>query len=124
MLGFPSLVQIEQGMAANFQVTDGELFAEETNIVYTFVEGQLETGTLRGSGGSGEAPAVNMTGTWEVVLDGEMTATMTLEQEEGGVVSGVFSLGEMGSGDISGTISGNDLSLTISITVQGQSMDV
>jgi hypothetical protein len=124
MLGFPSLVRVEQGMAANFQVTDGELFAEDTNIMYTFVEGRLETGTLRGAGGSGEAPAVSMAGTWEVVIDGEMTATMTLTQEEGGALSGDFSLGDMGSGDVAGTISGNDVSLTISISVQGQSFEV
>ena len=124
LLGFPQLVRVEEGMPANFLVTDGDLFGEESTISYTFVEGMLEKGTVRRAAGAGEAPAVNMTGTWEVVLDGEMTATMTLTQEEGGVVSGVFSLGEMGSGDVSGTISGNELSCTISIVVGGQSMEV
>ena len=124
LLGFPQLVRVEEGMPANLLVTDGELFGEESNISYTFVEGMLEKGTVRRVAGTGEAPAVNMAGTWEVILDGEMTATMTLTQEEGGVVSGVFSLGEMGSGDVSGTISGNELSCTISIVVGGQSMEV
>ena len=124
LLGFPQLVRVEEGMPANLLVTDGELFGEESNISYTFVEGMLEKGTVRRVAGTGEAPAVNMAGTWEVILDGEMTATMTLTQEEGGVVSGVFSLGEMGSGDVSGTISGNELSCTVSIVVGGQSMEV
>ncbi|UCD23649.1 MAG: hypothetical protein JSW51_11510 [Gemmatimonadota bacterium] len=124
MIGFPHLTMVEQGMPANFVVTSGELFGEETSIAYTFVEGMLEKGRVQREAGSGEAPAVNMAGTWEVTIDGEMTATMTLTQEEGGELSGVFSLGEMGSGDISGTISGNDVLLTIRIEVQGQSMSV
>ena len=124
LLGFPQLVRVEEGMPANFLVTDGELFDAESNISYTFVEGMLEKGTVKRASGAGEAPAVNMTGTWEVVLDGEMTATMTLTQEEGGELSGLFSLGEMGSGDVSGTISGNKLSCMISIVVGGQSMEV
>ncbi|MEJ2238326.1 MAG: hypothetical protein P8X82_08525 [Gemmatimonadales bacterium] len=109
-------------MAATFIVTDGELFAEETHIAYTFVAGAMEKGQLSGGGG-GEAPAVDMTGTWEIVIDGDMMATMTLTQQEG-AVSGTFSLGDMGSGDVSGTVSGNSISFTIDVTAGGQAMEV
>jgi imidazolonepropionase-like amidohydrolase len=122
LLGIPYLVNIDQGMAATFIVTDGELFAEETHIAYTFVAGAMEKGQL-GGGGGGEAPAVDMTGTWEIVIDGDMMATMTLTQQEG-AVSGTFSLGDMGSGDVSGTVSGNSISFTIDVTAGGQAMEV
>ncbi len=42
ILGIPSVVVMGQGMAANFIVTDGPLFADETGIRYTFVEGKME----------------------------------------------------------------------------------
>jgi len=122
LLGIPNVVNIDQGMAATFIVTDGEPFAEETHIAYTFVAGAMEKGQL-GAAGGGEAPAVDMSGTWEIVIDGDMTATMTLTQEEG-AVSGTFSLGDMGSGNVSGTVSGNSISFTIDVTAGGQSMEV
>ncbi len=123
LLGIPNVVSIDEGMSATFVVTDGELFADETSIAYTFVAGTMEKGEIRTEGGTGEAPAVDMSGTWEVVIDGEMTATMTLQQEEG-AVSGTFSLGDMGSGDVTGTVSGSSISFTIDITAGGQSMEV
>jgi hypothetical protein len=123
LLGIPYMVRIEEGMSANFVVTDGELFDEDANVAYTFVAGTLERGSLGRAAVGGEAPMVDMTGTWEVVIDGEMTATMTLTQEEGGV-TGTFSLGDMGSGDVSGSISGSDLAFTISVVAGGQSIEV
>jgi len=123
LLGIPYLVRIEEGMSANFVVTDGELFDEDASVAYTFVAGTLERGRLGRATPGGEAPVVDMTGTWEVVIDGEMTATMTLTQQEGSV-TGTFSLGDMGSGDVSGSISGSDLAFTISVVAGGQSIDV
>ncbi|UCG85033.1 MAG: amidohydrolase family protein [Gemmatimonadota bacterium] len=123
LLGIPQLVRIEEGMAANFVVADGELFDEDANIAYTFVAGILERGRLGRAPTPGDAPVVDMTGTWEVVIDGQMTATMTLTQEEGSV-TGTFSLGDMGSGDVSGSVSGSDLTLTINVVAGGQSIDV
>ena len=122
LLGIPNLVRIEQGMSANFLVTDGELFGEGTNIAYTFVAGTLERGRLGRAAGS-EAAAVDMTGTWEVVIEGQMTATMTLTQDAG-AVTGTFSLGDMGSGDVTGSVSGSDLAFTISVVAGGQSVEV
>jgi len=123
LLGIPNLVDIDEGMSATFIVTDGELFDDETNIAYTFVAGEMEEGRGGGAGAAGEAPAVDMSGTWEVVIEGDMTATMVLKQEEG-ALSGTFSLTDMGAGEVSGTVSGSSVSFTLDITISGQPMQV
>ena len=53
---------------------------------------------------------------------GEMAATLTLTQEPDGSLSGTFSF-DMGSGDVSGSISGDRLSMTIAISAGGQSIE-
>lgn len=42
LLGIEPVSRIVPGWAANFVVTDGPLFEEETRVLYTFVEGRLE----------------------------------------------------------------------------------
>lgn len=42
LLGIEAVSRIVPGWSATFVVTDGPLFAEETRILYTFVEGRLE----------------------------------------------------------------------------------
>ncbi len=122
LLGIPNLLRIEEEMAATFQVATGPIFGEETNVVYTFVEGELEEGATDGAAaGDGDAPAFDMTGTWDLKFMGQMEATTTLSQEPDGSLSGTFSF-DMGSGTVTGSISDNSLSMTISITTGGQSM--
>lgn len=124
MFGLPNVLRIEEGMAATFIVTTGQIFDEETSIAYTFVEGEYEEGSVGGGGAaSGTAPAVNMSGTWELTFMGEMTATVSLTQEPDGSLSGSFSF-DMGSGDVTGSVSGNSLSMNVLISAAGQSMDV
>ncbi len=124
MFGLPNVLRIEEGMAATFIVTTGQIFDEETSIAYTFVEGECEKGSVGGGGsGSGTTPAVNMSGVWEMTFMGEMTATVSLTQEPDGSLSGSFSF-DMGSGDVTGSVSGNSLSMNVLISAAGQSMDV
>jgi hypothetical protein len=124
MFGIPNVLRIEEDMAATFIVTTGPIFDGKTSIAYTFVEGEYEEGSLGGGGaGSGAAPAANMSGTWELTFMGEMTATVSLTQEPDGSLSGSFSF-DMGSGDVTGSVSGNSLSMNILISAAGQSMDV
>ncbi len=122
MFGIPNVLRIEEEMAATFLVANGPIFGAETNIAYTIVEGELEEGSP-GGGGSGAAPAVDMSGTWEMSVMGEMSATVTLAQEADGSLSGSFSF-DMGSGDITGSVSGNELNMNILISASGQSLDV
>jgi imidazolonepropionase-like amidohydrolase len=122
LLGIPQLVRIEEGIAANFVVTDGDLFDENANIAYTFVAGTVERGRVGGAA-PGEAPAVDMTGVWEIVIEGGMIATMALTQEESGSVSGTFAMEDMGSGDVSGSVSGNHITFAIVMTAGGQTIE-
>ncbi len=45
LLDVDHIAQVRAGMAATFIVTDGSLFGEDTKILYTFVEGELQEGT-------------------------------------------------------------------------------
>lgn len=122
MFGIPNVIRIEEDMAATFVVATGPLFDEESNIAYTFVEGALEEGSTGGGAGAGGAPAVDMSGTWEMTMMGEMSATLVLSQEPDGALSGSFSF-DMGSGEISGSVSGDKVSMTIAISAGGQSIE-
>ena len=127
ILGMPYLTTLEPGMAATFIVTDGLLFEEETGISYTFVEGELEKGREDGPSGGGDAPSVDVSGSWEVTLNAqgmEMTLTMTLAQD-GSFFSGSMSGGEMGESQIEdGTVSGNSLTFSIVFSMGTESMVV
>ncbi|MDH3289967.1 MAG: hypothetical protein OEO20_14525 [Gemmatimonadota bacterium] len=125
LLGAPSLTRIESGLPATFVVADGPLFAEETKIAYTFVEGALDRGKPSAKPGSGEAPAVDMTGTWTVDIDagGEgMGGRMTLEQD-GAEFSGTLVI-DMGTMQIqSGAVSGTSFTCTWVLSVGGETME-
>jgi hypothetical protein len=127
ILGIPHVVTLGEGMAANFIVTDGPIFGEETGILFTFVEGQMEKGRERGSGGTGEAPSVDVTGGWDVVVSAqgmEMPFTMTLSQD-GARFSGTMSSPEAGEAQVSrGTVSGNELSFTLIFSMGPESMEM
>jgi hypothetical protein len=85
MFDISNVLRIEENMPATFVVTTGPIFDEETNIAYTFVEGELEEGSPEGGGdGSGEAAALDMSGTWEGNLMGELPVTIRLTQEADG----------------------------------------
>jgi hypothetical protein len=124
LLGLDGFASIEEGRAATFIVTDGPLFDEETAVRYTFVEGALEVG--KEARAAGEAPAVNLTGTWELSLDsemGSMVAKMILTQE-GAEFTGSMS-SELGESKIKdGVVSGNEISFILVFSMGGESMDL
>jgi hypothetical protein len=124
LLGLDGLTQIEEGRAATFVVTDGPLFGEETAIRYTFVEGSLEVG--KKASGSGEAPAVNLTGTWELSIDsemGSMSAKMILTQDGAEFVGSMSS--DFGESKIKdGVVSGNDVTFVVVFSAGGESTDL
>ena len=106
ILGMPYLTTLGPGMAANFIVTDGPLFEEETGIRYTFVEGELERGREAGpSGGGGDPPSVDVSGAWEVNLNAqgmEMAFSMGTESME--IESSATVTGDRMSGSGSGAM--------------------
>lgn len=70
--GVPELVRIEEGMAANFIVTDGDLFEDGRGIAWTFVSGRVEEGRAPRGESDEEGPPAGepgdldaLVGTWE-----------------------------------------------------------
>jgi hypothetical protein len=120
LLGIGYVVQIQSGMSATFVVTDGPLFDEETAISYTFVEGAMEKG--KEDKGSGEEPTVDVTGTWDFEIDAEgetMEAKLVLTQEGASVEGSMES--QFGTATVtSGSVSGNEMNLTISFSMGGE----
>ena len=128
ILGIPNVVTVAQGMAANFIVTDGPVFGGDTGILYTFVEGGLEKGRAGGGGGgSGEAPTVDVTGGWDVVVIAEgmeMPFNMTLTKE-GDSFSVSMTSAEAGEAEVAGgTVSGNELTFTLVFSMGTESMEL
>lgn len=126
LLGAPHLTRIEPGMAATFIVTDGPLFAEESKVVYTFVEGALEKGGAARKAGGGEAPVVTLTGEWSVDVSsdqGTMSAKLRVEQT-GAQFTGTMDT-EFGPMRItSGTVSGNGVTFTGVLEAGGERVEV
>ncbi len=127
LLGMPHITTLGQGMAANFIVTDGPLFEEETSVRYTFVEGEMEKGKAIRSSAGGEAPSVNVSGVWEVSLNAEgmeMSFDMTLTQDDSSF-SGSMNGPEMGEARVTGgVVSGNALTFTLVFSMGTDSMEV
>lgn len=123
LLGAPWLAGVREGRPANLVVTDGPLFAEDTRIRYTFVEGALERGAEPGEAPD-EPPAVDVSGRWEAELEtgsGSFAGTLSLEQQDArfdGTMSTQF--GE--SRVVDGTVSGSDVTFTVVVDAGGQTL--
>ncbi|HSG82268.1 MAG TPA: hypothetical protein VLC48_08465 [Gemmatimonadota bacterium] len=125
MFGLERLIRIEGGRPATFIVASGPLFAEDTEIRYTFVEGGLEKGKEK-RGAGGDAPAVDVTGTWDITIDAEgqsIAAKMTVTQD-GADFDGSMTtpFGEAKVQD--GVVSGSSISFSIIFQMGGESMEV
>jgi hypothetical protein len=123
MFGLDYYSRVRTGGPATFVVTDGPLFAEETSIRYTFVDGALEKGKEDRAIGD-EEPAVDMTGSWDVTINAEgesIEAKMTVEQEGAefeGTMTSPFGLANIRDGVVSGT----DIAFSIVLDIGGESM--
>lgn len=126
LLGVPGLGNVRSGAVATFVVTDGPLFAEETKVLYTLVEGGLERGSTKADEGPREEPAVDVTGTWAVTTtseEGTLSSTAELRQE-GAAVEGTFRT-EFGEAQVrEGVVSGNSVTLTLIYEVGDQRIPV
>lgn len=125
LYGAPHLARLEPGLPATFTVTDAPLFDKDTRILYTFVEGSLEKGAdpraARDTAAAGTGDAVDVAGTWHVELVGERPQSFTLRlTQEGTGVTGVMQ-SPMGEMPVSGTIEGDRLRLTGTVTMGEQS---
>jgi imidazolonepropionase-like amidohydrolase len=131
LLGIPAVARVEPGMAATFLVANGDLLAEGTTVVHTFVEGHAFAGRSGARSGGGAAAsaagatAADVAGTWSLRLAAQGTEfdlRMTLEQE-GGTFHGTLT-GGIGAGAIrDGRIDGDALSFTLVIQAGGQAIE-
>jgi len=118
------LGSLESGKVANVILTSGEIFEEKTKVKRVFVDGiSFEIKEPP----KGEKPsAVNIAGKWSAKISspmGEWESTMELEQD-GNEISGSIST-RIGRWEIrDGILSGNELALSISGTIMGETMNL
>ncbi len=125
LLGAPWLTRVGQGQAATFIVTDGPLLDEDTEILYTFVEGRLQRGAEPGEEPE-EPPAADVTGTWAMEVEGEMGSfEVDLELEQEGASFEGSASGQFGTLDVEdGLVSGTDVSFTIVVDAGGETLEL
>lgn len=124
------LGSIEAGKIANLVVTDGDIFADRTNVKYVFVDGQfyipppavVAPAGGRGGRGGGGPVAADMSGTWTLSFTTEQgpdTATAVLQMMQDGTLSGTVS-SQMGTAPVSrGRLNGNNFQFSIVMQIQG-----
>ena len=128
---------IEVGKIANLVVTSGDLLAKDTKVRHVFIDGdQIElkkpdVAPARGGMGGGRpggppsAPAVDPSGTWSLVVQspqGDIGAQLTLTKD-GEQIGGTLGT-PMGNVALkSGRVTGNQIRLTATVEMGGQSID-
>ena len=119
-----ALGTIEPGKIASAVLAEGELLAKDTKVRYAFVDG-TRFEFKEAKPGEGEKPTVNVTGKWEMAVEGQMAMNLTIEfAQEEAALSGKL-LTPFGAFDFTGgTVSGKDISFEISISVGGQDLDL
>lgn len=125
------LGSLDVGKIANLVVTDGDLFDERTKIKHLFIDGrevELRQEPERPTGPPTGAPprAVVVSGTWTVTVDspqGAVPVTLQLQQE-GTTISGTVT-SPFGQTPVArGTLSGDQVELTVNATIQGNQLVV
>ncbi|RMH18665.1 MAG: hypothetical protein D6701_06075 [Gemmatimonadetes bacterium] len=129
LLGLPNVPRVGKDLTATFVVMDGPIFDEGTNVNYTFVEGGLERGKKPGAknGGGGAAAAVNVSGAWILSVEAggaQFDFEATFTQAPDGSFTGSASNPDAGDATVSGSVSGNSISLTLSLDAGGQSVEL
>jgi hypothetical protein len=117
-----ALGAIEAGRLANVVLTEGDLLAKDVKVKVVFADGR-KWEPKDTAGKTGEKPAVNVSGKWEIITEGLPKFTVEFSQEEadlsGKMVTpfGVFDF-------TGGSVSGKDISYEMNISVGGQEIDL
>jgi hypothetical protein len=126
---------IEAGKIANLVVTDGDIFADATNVKWIFVDGKMyaappavEAPAGGGRGGrAGGAGGADITGTWTFTYSVQGTtqeSTAVLAMSADGNITGTMA-SQMGTVSISrGHMNGNQFTISLSVPANGQTMDI
>jgi len=127
---------IEVGKIANLLVVSGDLLAKDTKVRHVFIDGneielkKPEAPPARGGGmggrpGAPSGPAVDPSGAWSLVVQspqGDINSQLTL-RKDGEQIGGTLGT-PMGNVAIkTGRINGNQLRLTATVDMGGESID-
>lgn len=126
LLGHPALSSVRQGAPANFVVADGPLFGEETELLYTFVDGRPQATPEARDDEPTEPPAVKVTGRWSVEISFEQQSfegTMSLEQD-GAEVTGTLSVRGSTFTVEDGIVAGSTLEMTLTGSGGGEALEL
>ncbi len=130
-----ALGTLEPGKIANLVLAEGELMVKDAKIKTVFVDGKkFDLKELKAK--EGEKPAVNVSGRWEITMEGGMAMTLTVDfaQEESslsGKMTTPFGVFDFSGGSVSGSdiyfdmniaVGGQQLELFVSATVTGDTM--
>ncbi|MEW5901210.1 MAG: amidohydrolase family protein, partial [Acidobacteriota bacterium] len=115
---------IEPGKIANIVLAEGELLVKEPKVRSAFVDGKrFEIKEVKP--GEGEKPTVNVSGKWELSVEGQIGMKLTLElmQEEASLSGRLIT--PFGAFDFTGgVVSGSDISFEMTLSIAGQEMDL
>jgi len=119
-----ALGTIESGKIANVVLSAGDPLLKESKVKYVFADG-IKFDMKEKKAEEGEKPTVNVSGKWEVTTEGGMGMKYTLElTQEEATLSGKR-ITQFGQDEFTdGTVSGNQISFTISISAMGRMVDI
>jgi hypothetical protein len=117
-----ALGTIEPGKIANLVLATGDPLTKDAKTRYVFADGQkFELKEAKAK--EGEKPAVNVSGKWELSVEGGLKLTVEFMQEEG-ALSGKMTT-PFGVFDFTGgTVSGKEVYFEMNITVGGEQLDL
>ncbi|MGB8952889.1 MAG: amidohydrolase family protein [Candidatus Aminicenantales bacterium] len=117
-----ALGTIEPGKIANLALAEGDILGKEAKVTHIFADGQkFEVKAAKAK--EGEKPAVNITGKWELNVEGGIKLTVEFTQEEDSLSGrmttpfGVFDF-------TGGTVSGKEIYFEMSLSIGGQELDL
>jgi hypothetical protein len=117
-----ALGSVEPGKLANIVLAEGEFLVKDPKVKVVFADGR-KWEPKDTAGKTGEKPAVNVSGKWEITSEG-LPKLMVEFVQEGAELSGKmvtpFGVFEF----TGGSVSGNDVSYELNIAVGGQDIDL
>jgi imidazolonepropionase-like amidohydrolase len=119
-----ALGTIESGKIANLVISQGDPLIKDSKVKYVFSDG-IKFDIKEKKAEEGEKPTVNVTGKWEITTEGAMAMKYTLElTQEEATLSGKR-ITQFGQDEFTdGTVSGNQISFTISVSAMGRMVDI
>lgn len=119
-----ALGTLEPGKIANLIISQGDPLTKDSKVRYVFADG-VKFDMKERKAEEGEKPTVNASGKWELTVEGGMGMKITLDivQEES-ALSGKMASQYNQSEFMDGTISGNQVTIPITINAMGRTVEI